>query len=269
MKHYVKLVRPVNGVMSMIAVWIGTIIAGASFVPALPTLMGMISVFVISGGGMGINDYFDVEIDKVNKPHRPIPSGKISKRAALVFSTVLILIGLGLAYMINVEALITAFAASALLIGYAARMKKTLLMGNLVVSGLVGLTFLYGGMIYSGFLALLPLALLAFLANTGREIYKTIDDAIGDQKYNVNSIAIKLGVIHTRLLGNIFLTLAVILSFVPYLFGILGQVYLFFVVIADAAFIAACITPMKYGSKLIKVAMFIALIAFFAGSISL
>jgi geranylgeranylglycerol-phosphate geranylgeranyltransferase len=267
MKHYLTILRPLNGLMSVVAVWIGTIVAGASFIPGMNVLVGALSVFLISGGGMAINDYFDAAIDKMNKPHRPIPSGRISRGAAFAYAVSLMLIGIILSYTINMQTFILAIVATVLLIIYAAKMKKTILMGNFLVSALVAVTFVYGGMIAGDYGRLMPLALLALLSNVGREIYKTIDDAVGDRKYNVNSAAIKLGVLNARLLGNIFLTCAVIFSFLPFFLGIFGVTYLFFVVIADVAFIAAGVVPVKHSSKLIKVAMLIALVAFIAGAV--
>ncbi|HLD39331.1 MAG TPA: UbiA family prenyltransferase [archaeon] len=269
MVGYLKLMRPLNGIMSVIAVWIGALVAGAPFMPDNSIIFGMVAVFLISGGGMTINDFFDIEIDKLNKPNRPLASGKISKRSALAYSGILFIIGNAAAYMISVEAFFTAVIVSVLLIAYAAYLKKTILIGNLIVSGLVGLTFVFGGIIIGDYLPVLPLALLAFLSNTAREIYKTIDDALGDRKYNVNSLAIKLGVVKTRIIGNVFLIVAVAFSFVPYFLGLLGIMYLFFVLFADIIFLSATIAPAKYCSKLIKVAMLVALIAFLVGAIKL
>lgn len=263
---YLKIMRPLNGIMSVVAVLIGALIAGAPLELRTGLLLGFVSVFLISGGGMAINDFFDAEIDKLNRPDRPIPSGKMSRHVAVAYSAVLFALGIAASFFIGYNALIVAAISSALLIAYAAQLKKTILIGNLVISGLVALTFVYGGIIFNNYAPVLPLALLAFLSNTAREIYKTIDDALGDQKYNVNSLAIKLGVTNARIIANIFLIVAVIFSFVPYFLGLLGVPYLFFVIIADIVFLAAVAAPVAYGSKLIKVAMLVALIAFFVGA---
>lgn len=269
MLSYLKLMRPLNGVMSIIGVWIGSMMAGAALVPDINIVFGMISVFLISGGGMAINDFFDIEIDKLNRPHRPLPSGKISRRAALAFSGLLLAAGAAASYFIHFGAFIVAAIAALLLIAYAAQLKKTILAGNLVVSALVALTFVFGGIIVGSYAPVLPLALLAFLSNTAREIYKTIDDALGDRKYNVSSVAIRLGVQNARLLANVFLVIAVIFSFVPYFLGLLGQTYLFFVVLADIVFLSAAAAPVRYSSRLVKIAMLVALVAFFAGAYGL
>ncbi len=262
---YLKIIRPLNGIVSLIAVWIGALIAGGPFAPSIDIILGMISVFLISGGGMAINDFFDVEIDKLNRPNRPIPLGKITKRSALGYASILFVAGIAASYFINLDTLVIAIIAAGLLIAYAAMLKKTVLIGNLVISGLVALTFVFGGVIIGNYIAILPLALLAFLSNVGREIYKTIDDALGDKKYEVNSVAIKLGVKSARIIANIFLIVAIIFSFVPYFLGILGATYLFFVVIADIVFLVSTAAPLKYSSKLALIGIVIGVFAFLAG----
>src|SRR3989338_1435630 len=114
MNSYLKLIRPLNGIMSALAVWIGALIAGAALVPSIPVLLGMLCVFLVSGAGMAINDFFDVEIDKLNRPNRPLASGKITTRKALAFSGVLFAVGVVISYFIGLEALAVAVVAAGL-----------------------------------------------------------------------------------------------------------------------------------------------------------
>ncbi len=268
MLAYIAITRPLNGLMSVFSVYAASLIAGLSFFPELPVIYAMASVFLISAGGMVINDYFDVEIDRVNKPNRPIPSGKVSKTAALGYSYVLFGIGIYLSYLINVSALITAIFASALLILYAWKLKRVMMLGHLAVSALVASTFIYGGLINMNYMPVLPLALLAFLSNTGREIYKSIEDVLGDRQAGVQTLPIKYGVPRARASASLFLIFAILLSFAPFFLGLFGEVYLFFVAIADIIFLAAIVGPLKLSSKLCKLAMLAALIAFFAASLA-
>jgi len=270
MPAYLSIIRPVNGIMSALAVYIASIVSGASVIPQNIVLFGMLAVFLVSGGGMVINDLVDAEIDKINKPKRPIPSGKISKHAALIYAAVLFVIGNFIAfYFISENAFYVAVLATFLLCLYAAKMKKVIMAGHIVISLLVGLTFIYGGVIVGNYQPLIPLAVLAFLSNMGREVYKTIDDVLGDKQQNIVTMPIKYGVPKAKAVAGIFIALAVAFSFVPYYLSIFKEVYLFFVVIADIVFIATIIAPTKLASKLTKLAMLIALIAFLAGAYSL
>ena len=78
MNPYFHILRPVNAVMAAIAVWIGTLVAGAGFVPTDFTILGMIAVFLITGAGMVINDIFDIKADRINRPDRPLASGRMT-----------------------------------------------------------------------------------------------------------------------------------------------------------------------------------------------
>lgn len=267
MLAYATIVRPLNCLMAAVAVYVASLIAGLNFYPILPVVLALLSTFLICAGGMVINDYFDVETDRVNKPQRPIPAGKISKTTSLIYSFLLFAIGVYVSYLINIFTLIVAILASALLILYAWKLKKVILIGHLAISSLVALTFIYGGLINLNYLPVLSLAILAFLSNAGREIYKSIEDILGDRKVGMQSLPIKYGVLNARKIASIFLLFAIVLSFLPYFLGIFREVYLFFVAIADIVFLAAVVGPLKFSAKLCKLAMLVALFAFFAGSV--
>lgn len=268
MVSYLSILRPFNGVMSAIAVYIGTILVGGMAVPAKETLLGMLVVFLISGGGMVVNDIFDIAADKINKPNRPIPSGKMSVKAAYIYSVILFLVGNAISYIyLNTNAFYITVLATLVLIAYNSRLKRVMLLGHLLVSFLVALTFIYGGVLQSNtYQAILPFAALAFLANVGREIYKTIEDALGDKKMHVTTLAIKFGVFKTRILAALFVIAAVGLSIVPYIMGLADVVYLGIVILADIVFVAAIASPMRHSSKLVKIGMNVALLAFLLGA---
>ena len=263
--EYLRLIRPGRCLLAAVAVLVGALIVETPL--ELNLAFGLASVFLIAAGGFSINDYFDAESDKLNKPNRPVAKGKIGKRSALAISGILFALGIALSYMINFDTLVAAVIATGLLIAYSAALKKTMLIGNLVVSGLAALAFLFGSLISGSYQPILPLALTVFLTNTAREIYKSIDNSLIDKRYDENSIAMKMGVINSRIAANIFLIAAVIFSFVPYLLGLLGVTYLFFAVISDIIFLLSAVLPAKYGSKLVAVGIVIAVFSFLAGSI--
>ncbi len=72
----------------MICVLIGGIIGGFDYLNE-KLIIAMIAVFFITSGSMGLNDYFDRDIDKKAHPDRPIPSGKITPMQGLTFSIIL------------------------------------------------------------------------------------------------------------------------------------------------------------------------------------
>ncbi len=265
---YIQLIRPLNCLMAAFAVYIGMVVAGLGIYPSLISAYALLAVFAVCAGGMAVNDYFDSEIDKINKPKRPIPSGKISGKSALVFSIILFGAGTALSYLIGKHAFIIALSASLLLVLYAWKLKKAMIAGHVAVSLLVAMTFVFGATINMSYKGTLMLAALAFLSNMGREIFKSINDIMGDKKMNVRTLAVKFGVIRAKLFATLFIILAVVFSFIPFAIGAFGTVYLFFVVIADAVFLLAVALPLKLSEKFCKLAMLIALLAFLAGAVA-
>ncbi|HIG45129.1 MAG TPA: hypothetical protein EYQ20_01405 [candidate division Zixibacteria bacterium] len=79
---HLQLIRPINGLMSFAAVQVGVFIAYGE-VMAWPALMAGISAWCICGAANASNDYFDVDIDRVNKPQRPLAAGILLPGTAL------------------------------------------------------------------------------------------------------------------------------------------------------------------------------------------
>ncbi|RAP54232.1 MAG: geranylgeranylglycerol-phosphate geranylgeranyltransferase, partial [Methanosphaera sp. rholeuAM130] len=86
MNSYIEILRPANAIMASIAVLLMAII---SHTYNMEIALGALAVCIATGAGNTINDYYDYEIDKVNKPDRPIPSGRISLKNALHYSLIL------------------------------------------------------------------------------------------------------------------------------------------------------------------------------------
>jgi len=161
--------------MAGVAVIIGAMIASTTFF-TMPVLFATLAAFLICGAGNVINDYFDYEVDKINNPTRALPSGKISLSRAYAYSILLFFIGILISYTVNVYALMIAVVNSSLLYLYPWKVKGGGgISKNLVVSYLVASPFLFGG-VSAGetaeWRATLIFVLLAFFANTAREIIK-------------------------------------------------------------------------------------------------
>lgn len=283
-RTYLELMRYKNCLMAGFAAVIGTLIAfnilisgtsSSSFSGAFPFLnagLVFLVVFLVSGAGNAINDYFDIRIDSINRPERPIPSGRIKVKEAFYFSCILFTLGILIAFSINPICGLIALFNSLLLILYARTLKGTPLLGNLSIGYLTGSVFLFGASIfgYEGIKALSVLFLLAALAITAREIVKDIEDMEGDRQEGANTLPLRIGAKKAGYLAVVTGFLAVILSPLPYFMSILGLNYLYLVFLADLGFLAAIIqllvrnNPTK-SSKMFKIAMFFALIAFIAG----
>ena len=276
MKVILELIRYKNCAMAGLAAIIGAAIA-YSAAPGELVWMGLIfiTVFVITGAGNAINDYFDANIDAINRPDRPIPSGRISTRTAYNFSIGLFALGIIISFFIGstIIPFLIAILNSFLLYFYASSLKRKVFVGNLSVSYLTGSTFLFGGAAYGGkgIQVTLILFFLSMLATFAREIVKTIEDIEGDRKDGASTLPIKIGETQAAYVACAFGLLAVIMSPLPYYMELFNEYYLYVVGIADIVFLYAMVQILRKNptssSKNFKVAMFLAMLAFIAGSI--
>src|SRR5659263_641381 len=273
---YLELMRYKNCAMAGLAAIIGAAIAYTA-APGDLLWMGLIfiTVFFITGAGNAINDYFDAGIDAVNRPDRPIPSGRITGNLAFRFSIVLFATGIIISYFIgsnHIPFFIAAFN-SFLLYFYASYLKRKILVGNLSVSYLTGSTLLFGGAAYGGkgVQVTVILFFLSMLATFAREIVKTIEDTEGDRLDGASTLPIRIGETKAAYVACAFGLLAVFLSPLPYFMGLFNEYYLVVVGIADIVFLYAMVQILrknpKVSSKYFKVAMFLAMLAFISGSI--
>jgi geranylgeranylglycerol-phosphate geranylgeranyltransferase len=209
---YLAILRPFNLIFVSL-----TILFGALFRNSIPfnfrILFAILSASLIAAAGYVINDFFDRQIDRVNRPQRMIPSGQISPKAAYLYAILLFITGIILSYFtINIFCILLAFANSVILYLYAKKFKKTLIIGNLIVSYSAASCFIYGGLSAGNLTNIIPIALFAFLFTLIREIVKDAEDITGDQKFSVNSIAIKLGK-KAALVISLILSLGITLLF--------------------------------------------------------
>jgi len=249
------------------------IVCGIAEIPALGAALLFSSVFLITGAGNTINDYFDADIDAINKPTRPIPSGRVSRNAALYLSLLLFGLGIVLAYTINNTCFAIALVNSLMLIVYASNLKRTALAGNISVGYLTGSTFLYGGALFGipGLVRMSGLFALAMLATIAREIAKDIEDIDGDSAMGLDTLPIRIGSRRAGYAASAFGVIAVLLSPVPYLSLGFSVWYLAVVMFADLCFLIAILRLEKGdaagSSRLFKRAMMVALAAFVVGSL--
>ena len=262
-----------NCAMAALAVVIGYVVAGGTDL-GLPAgyLIGLalaaVSAFLITGAGNAVNDYYDREADKSNAPERPIPSGDVSANGAAYAAAALFCAGVVLSIFINWACLALAAFNSLALFFYARNLKSSVFTGNVTVSYLTASTFIYGALVLGSPAATIFLALLAFLANVGREIIGDVEDIEGDKKAGMKTLAIRFGAKRSWALGRAYITGAVLLSPVPYLTGMLGAYYLILVLAADALFVASIATnDARRNQKLTKMAIFAGLLAFLVGAV--
>jgi geranylgeranylglycerol-phosphate geranylgeranyltransferase len=256
------------------------VIVGASLVSAfnfsISLLLGFITSFTLTGASMAINDYYDRQIDAINEPNRPIPSGAVSPKEALYFALVLSIIGFIAALGTNVPCLVVAAIAWIVSMTYITKGKRTGLPGNFLVSICVVIPFIYGAFVVEKLeLTIVMFAAIVFLSNTGREITKGIVDVRGDAYRNVRTIAVLYGERDAAFVSSIFYISAVSLTPFPWLWGHVSNWFLPLVILTDIGLIASSLSLMRDYSRdnarrvknLILVWFLTGLLAFLAGTI--
>ena len=246
---FLRLIRPLNCLMMGFAVIVGaSLVSPLNFSIAL--LLGFITSFTLTGASMAINDYYDRQIDAINEPNRPIPSGAVSPKEALFFALVLSLIGFIAASSTNVSCLVVAVIAWIVSVTYITEGKRTGLPGNFLVSACVVIPFIYGGFVVEKLeLPIIIFAAIAFLSNTGREVTKGIVDVEGDKSQNIRTIAVLYGEKTAAVASSIFSVLAVSLSLLPWLWDLVSNWFLPFVILTDIGLIVSSISLLRDYSR--------------------
>jgi geranylgeranylglycerol-phosphate geranylgeranyltransferase len=279
MHPYLQLVRPANCLMSATAVLIAAIIAAgdATFDMIQNIAFALITVFLFTAAGNALNDYNDRKIDKLNKPYRPIPAGKIKAKNALYFAYIVFSISVFTGLLVDLEWLnfnkipapfVILIICLAVMISYELKFKQKGFSGNLCISFLTGALFVFGGAAVKNITIMFAFAILAFFATLGREIVKDIEDLKGDFGYRT-TLPMTIGIKNSALLGGLAFVLAVIFSALPYFIKVVDIKYLFAVAIADAIFIYCAVISFSKPSvsvKTAKIGMIVALAAFITGS---
>ena len=277
---FVRIVRPVNCVMMGFAVIVGAALVGADIFlkHLLPTLSaGFLTGFFLTAASMVVNDVIDREVDAINEPSRPIPSGMVSLRQAQIFAVLLTAFGFGFALSSSWQCFIIAIFSWFVFTAYSLWGKRAGFLGNLLVSVCVVIPFVYGGFVVSkGFAEASSIFVtLAFLANTGREVTKGIADVEGDKLKGIKTLAVSFGRSVAAAVAVVFYVSPVVLSVLPWKLGLVSFWFAPLVLVTDTGLIASSLWLLKDLSRenakriksLVLIWFMVGLIAFLAGTV--
>lgn len=270
----IKISRPLNFIISFFSILVAAQICSVSAVLNLKIIAASFAGALTGSAGNIINDYFDIEIDKVNRPNRILPLKLLSQTEALNIYFIFIVISFLISFNINFSAFIIIIFASVIIFIYSLKLKKIPLLGNFSISVITGMAFIYGGFVVDNYADAIIPALFAFLINFSREIVKDMEDVVGDTKENVFTFPSKYGFKKSK---NIILIISVILfllSFIPFLFNFY-KIYFFIImmIIVNPVLVYFIKSIFKDDSKknlsrlslLLKIDMIFGLIAIYFG----
>lgn len=222
---YIALSRPVNGLITALSIAIGALCADGSL-EAIALLKAALSAMLINGAGNAFNDIIDIDIDRINRPARPLPAGRISPRQAALFTALLALVGSFLALSLSLWHALFATAIIALLAIYSIYLKNSILWGNTLI-GLIGASAFFYGALAVGSIgrAWIP-AGFAFLFHLGREIIKDIEDMTGDRLRGEHTLPLRWGVQRAAYLAGFIYVLLIFFTIIPFWIEIYATAYL-------------------------------------------
>ncbi|WP_144900996.1 geranylgeranylglycerol-phosphate geranylgeranyltransferase [Halobellus captivus] len=270
LRGLLDLTRPGNTVAAGVLTFTGAFVAAGVDSSAVAVVASVAATIFATGAGNAVNDYFDRDIDRINRPDRPIPRGAVSARGALAFSVALFLGAVVAALALPLPAIAIAVVNLLALVAYTELFKGLPGVGNIVVAYLTGSTFLFGAAAVGRLTdsAALVLFALAALATLTREIVKDVEDLAGDRAEGLSTLPIVVGEGTALRLGAVVLAVAVAASAAPYLLGTFGIVYLALVVPADVLMLAAVrqsFSDPSNAQRRLKRGMFLATGAFVTG----
>jgi 4-hydroxybenzoate polyprenyltransferase len=195
-------------------------------------LLVMTSVFIAAAGYI-INDYFDIQIDAINKPDRMVVNKIIKRRWAIVWHLLLSSIGIALSFYISYKIKVwPIFIVNILCVFalwfYSTHFKKQLLVGNLLIAALTAwvilVVYLFAGAdifslkafeisnIHVNIRKLFKFTLLyagfAFITTLIREVVKDLEDMEGDRKYDCKTMPITWGVPASKVFVGVWIVVS-------------------------------------------------------------
>lgn len=241
---YLRIIRPGNlcfvaALMWVMEKWVAVpVLQSYWHLPEqLPTwilLLMIMATVLIAAGGYVINDYFDIKIDRINRPESLIVTNTISKQQSMRYFQVLtavgVVAGLVAAYFCQSTSLAVVYIlVPGLLWFYSASYKRQFIIGNLIISFAASLTpllvamandsymqNLYGEVIVdlgispSLYLWIGGFVVFAFVFTWLREVVKDLQDQQGDRELECHSLPIVLGENVTKIIVTIVLLLAMV-----------------------------------------------------------
>lgn len=246
-KAIIQILRPELPFAAGVSVILGEVIALGKFPSLREMALGFLCGFFISGSAIVLNDYFDLEVDKVNAPNRPLPAGIISPFDAILLAMLATFIGLSAAFLISTPAFVLCVIFWIIGFLYNWKFKEAGLFGNLMVSSSVAITFILGGMVVGEPWDKIVwcFALIGFFFDLGEEIAGDAMDIEGDKKRGSRSVAIIKGRNFALVISSLFFSIVILLSFIPVIFGWLGPSYLLMMAIMDVLIIVFTIKLLK------------------------
>jgi geranylgeranylglycerol-phosphate geranylgeranyltransferase len=231
---YFRVIRPSGCILVAASTFIGQVLALGNFPEPSIAITAGLSCFLLTASSFTLNDYVDYEVDFINTPQRPIPSGRMTRNEALRYGIILGIVGLVTTILLNPVAVIVGLTVYALTIFYTLKVKVYGFIGNIIVAFSIASYFLFGYLTISNYInpKIIGILVICFFYVLGGEVAQSIADAEGDKLRGVKSISLVRGPMVAALVTSLcYLLMAVMGAYTALLFGIRNNRYSLAVVI--------------------------------------
>jgi 4-hydroxybenzoate polyprenyltransferase/geranylgeranylglycerol-phosphate geranylgeranyltransferase len=174
------------------------------------------------------SDFFDRKLDAIQKPHRPIPSGRIKPYEAFIAAVLLAIIAFIFAFILNIYNVLLGFLVAVSVISYAKFSKSRGILGNLNRGFIIWLAFLFGALSVHKEIPIniLLVSLIFPIHDTNSNLVGAIRDIEGDKKGGYITIPVKYGIKKSVYVSLILtLTWFSLALFIPLFFSFLSPLY--------------------------------------------
>ena len=217
MIHYLRIIRPINLLLTILTQWLfylsaSRVNAGLSLFDfsnlRFPeSITATLACVFVAAGGYVINDIFDIETDKINRPGKRIAVESTSVKSMRIYYIALTLTGISLGFITGLGMGILSTVIAVLLYFYSSDFKAEFLMGNLLVSLMAGMVVYIASrgvyLVNKAYFA--EFSSIAFFITFARELIKDLEDYDGDKEQGYETFAISSGRVKTKILSSIFI----------------------------------------------------------------
>ncbi len=227
LKAFLRISRPTNVVISFLAFGLACYLATRStdFLFDSAFWGTALTIIIIAATGYWINDVYDFRIDRINKPEKAVVNAILSVKKVLTvyFFTTMGILGfsflfLGI-YHERPHITFINFISVLLLFIYASYLKRTGVVGNLVISFLIALVLILAYYLTHHInMALVWAVVFSFEITLIREITKDVQDIKGDLAFQVKTMIIQVGMKRTQAFLSFLYVLFIFSTYLPFFY---------------------------------------------------
>ncbi len=212
--------------------------------PDIVVIAALVVALVVAFGFVS-NDYVDLEIDRVNRPERPLPAGELSRNGALWLAGLLVIAAVAVAWLLPPLLFCIACANIILTVAYSLLLKRTVLLGNMAMALLNSSVLVFGGLATGAVSPLVwAVAGMSFVYTLGQEVLYTVDDIAGDAQLGLVTTAIYFGVGPSLSLFRALMVLVMLLALILWWLAALSPLVLAALLLCTVLPLALWIVPL-------------------------